>query len=264
MRRAERIGSAAIRGNRLSDGTWTMARIRPADRVSSLIEAAIRVFSRKGFRRAQMADIAREMGVSPGLLYNYVESKEALFYLVVDRGISDGRLEEPPSLPVKTPPPGAIAARVAERFRTSAALPALNAAVKRARADDPRRELEAIVRELYAVVSRTTAATEMIERSTFDIPELSQLYYGRMRGGLFARLTQLIESRIVAGQYRRVPDPALAARLIIETTTWFARKRHGDPGPERISDEAAEETVVDFVVNSLIPYGAGNQARTHK
>jgi AcrR family transcriptional regulator len=240
-----------------------MARTRPADRISNLINAAIYVFSRKGFRRAQMADIAREMGVSPGLLYSYVESKEALFYLVVDRGFSDGKIEEPPSLPVKSPAPGAIAKRIGERFRTVAALPALSAALKRPRAEDPRRELEAIVRELYGVVSRTAGAVEMIERSTLDIPELSQLFYGRMRGGLVERLARVIESRAAAGQFRPVPDPALAARLIVETTTWFARKRRGDPGPERISDKAAEETVVDFVVNSLVPCGGAASGRTH-
>jgi AcrR family transcriptional regulator len=230
-----------------------MARKRPAGRVSGLIDAAIRVFSRKGFRRAQMADIAREMGVSPGLLYSYVESKEALFYLVVDRGFGDGPVEEPLQLPVKTPAPGAIVKRVAERFRTAGAMPALSAALKRSHADDPRRELEAIVRENYAVVARTGSAVTIVERSALDVPELAQLFYGRMRGGLAERLTHLIDSRIEAGQYRRVPDSAVAARLIIETVTWFARNRHGDPGPERISDEAAEETVVDFVVNSLVP-----------
>jgi AcrR family transcriptional regulator len=229
-----------------------MARARPADRVSHLVKAAIRVFSRKGFRRAQMADIAREMGVSPGLLYSYVESKEALFYLVVDQSFGGGPIEEPSSLPVKTPEPGAIVKRIAERFRVAGAIPALAAALKRSRADDPRRELEAIVREHYAVVSRTASAVTIIERSALDVPELAQLFYGRMRGGLVARLARLFESRIEAGQYRRVPHPAVAARLIIETVNWFARNRRGDPGPERIADEAAEETVVDFVVNALV------------
>jgi AcrR family transcriptional regulator len=230
-----------------------MARTRPADRVSNLVAAAIRVFSRKGFRRAQMADIAREMGVSAGLLYSYVESKEALFYLVVDQGFGDEPVQEPLQLPVKTPAPGEIAKRIADRFRTAAAMPALSAALKRPRADDPRRELEAIVREHYAVVSRTGTAVTIIERSALDVPELAQLFYGRMRGGLVARIARLIDSRIEAGQYRRVPDSAVAARLIIETVTWFARNRRGDPGPEQISDEAAEETVVDFTVNALVP-----------
>lgn len=229
-----------------------MARTRPADRVSRLIEAAVRVFSSKGFRRAQMADIAREMGVSPGLLYNYVESKEALFYLVVDRGFSQGSAVEPPSFPVKTPPPGAIAKRIADRFRTEAAMPALSAALQRPRAEDPSAELKAVVRELYGIQYRTAHAITMLDRSALEMPELAGLFYGRMRGGLISRLRRLIESRIEAGQFRRVQHPAVAARLIIETSNWFARNRRGDPASQDISDEAAEETTVEFIVNSLV------------
>ncbi len=212
----------------------------------------MRVFSRKGFRRAQMADIAREMGVSPGLLYTYVESKEALFFLVVDQGFSRTPPAEPPSLPVRTPPPGAIAKRIAERFRTEAALPVLTAALKRQRAENPVTELEAIVRELYAVNYQTAHAITMLDRSALDMPELATLFYGRMRGGLIARLTRLLESRIETGQFRRVPHPRVAARLIIETVNWFARNRRGDPASKDISDAAAEETTVDFIVNSLV------------
>jgi AcrR family transcriptional regulator len=229
-----------------------MARSRPAGRISSLIDAAVRVFSSKGFRRAQMADIAHEMGVSPGLLYHYVESKEALFYLVVDQGLGPPPPDEPPSLPVRTPPPGAIVKRIAERFRVEAALPALSAALKRTRAADPAAELEAVVRELYAVTYRTAPVITMLDRSALDMPELAALFYGRMRGGLVSRLTRLIESRIEAGQFRRVPHPAVAARLIIETVGWFARNRRGDPASQDINDETAEETTVDFIVKSLV------------
>lgn len=229
-----------------------MARTRPADRVASLIDAAIRVFCRKGFRRAHMADIAREMGVSPGLLYNYVESKEALFYLVVDQGFGQESVEETLELPVKTPAPGAIVKRIAERFRTAGAMPALAAAIRRPRADDPRGELEEVVRALYAMVLRSATATTMIERSALELPGLADLFYRRMRSSVVERLSRLIESRAEARQYRRVPHPAVAARLIIETITWFARNRLGDPASESITDKAAEETVVDFIVNSLL------------
>lgn len=229
-----------------------MARTRPADRVSSLINAAIRVFSLKGFRRAQMADIAREMGVSPGLLYNYVESKEALFYLVIDQGFGNPPLGEPRPLPVRNPPPGAIVKRIAERFRKEAAVPALSTALKRPQAEDPSAELEAVVRELYASSYRTGYVTTMLDRSALDLPELAELFYGRMRGGLVLRLARLIESRAEAGQFRRVPHPAVAARLILETITWFARNRRGDPNSQDIDDESAQETTIDFIVNSLV------------
>jgi AcrR family transcriptional regulator len=228
-----------------------MARSRPADRIAKLIEAAIRVFSSKGFRRAQMADIAQQMGVSPGLLYSYVESKEALFYLVIDRGFGHAPAE-PPELPVRTPPPGAIASRISERFRAEAAMPLLAEALKRPRADDPHAELAAVVRELYGVQYRTAHAITMLDRSALDLPELTGLYYGKMRGGVVSRLTRLIESRMAAGQFRRVPHPAVAARLIVETCNWFARNRRGDPASQDISDEAAEETSIDFIVSSLV------------
>ncbi len=228
-----------------------MARTKPADRIPSLINAAIRVFATKGFRRAQMADIARAMGVSPGLLYNYVESKEALFYLVIDRGFSRRPSGEPPTFPVRTPAPGALVKLIAERFRQEAGAPTLLAALKRIRAENPSIELESIVRELYSNMYRTAHVTAMLDRSALDLPELAELYFGRMVGGVVAALTHLIESRVEAGQYRPVPHPAVAARLVVETIAWFARNRRGDRA-SHIDDEAAEETTVDFIVNSLV------------
>lgn len=228
-----------------------MARQVPRDRLPSLIEAAIRVFGAKGFRRAQMAEIAEEMGVSPGSLYNYVESKEALFYLVIDQGFGEPRTRMP-AFPIRTPPPGAIVRRIVEHFRTEAAQPTIEAAVKRDRAQDPHAELEAVARELYSAIYRTGRASRVIERSALDVPELAELFFKRMRGRIVAQLTQLIVSRTKADQYRRVPHPAVAARLIVETVTWFARNRRGDPNSQDISDEEAEETTVDFIVNSLL------------
>ncbi len=231
-----------------------MARAIPADRIPNLVDAAIRVFSRKGFRRAQMADIAGEMGVSSGSLYNYVESKEALFHLVIDQGFR----EQPPKpvvLPVPTPPPGAIARRVTERFGKQAEMRALSAALTRPRSSDPQDELEGIIGELYAVAYRTAGATTLFDRCAMDLPELADIFYGRMRQGIVSRLARLIESRVRSGQYRRVPHPAVAARLVIETITWFARNRRGDPASQDISDTAAEETTVDFIVNSLVATG---------
>jgi len=200
-----------------------------------------------------MADIAREMGVSQGLLYNYVESKEALFYLVVDRGLTQENDAESLSFPVRTPAPGAIVKRLTERFRRDLGMPLLSAAIKRAQAHDPSAELEAVVRELYASVDRNRHATTMLERSALDMPELAALFYGKMRPHLISRLTRFIELRIEAGQFRPVPYPAVAARLILETVTWFARNRRGDPASQDISDQAAEEATVDFLVNSLVP-----------
>jgi AcrR family transcriptional regulator len=46
------------------------------DRRRELVEAAVRVFARKGFHGSRVGDIAEEAGVAHGLLYHYFRSKD--------------------------------------------------------------------------------------------------------------------------------------------------------------------------------------------
>jgi TetR/AcrR family fatty acid metabolism transcriptional regulator len=43
-----------------------------------ILDAAVRVFARKGFHATRVGDIAREAGVAHGLLYHYFDSKDQL------------------------------------------------------------------------------------------------------------------------------------------------------------------------------------------
>ena len=52
------------------------------DRRRQLLDAAVRVFARKGYHDSRVGDIAEEAGVAHGLLYHYFESKEALLEAV--------------------------------------------------------------------------------------------------------------------------------------------------------------------------------------
>ena len=53
---------------------------QPADRRSQILEAALQVFSTKGFQKATNKDIASAAGgMSPGLIYHYFKGKEGLF-----------------------------------------------------------------------------------------------------------------------------------------------------------------------------------------
>ncbi len=52
----------------------------------AIIEAAIRIFGRTGFRDTKIADIAAEAGVATGTLYNYFSSKEDIFQSILDDG----------------------------------------------------------------------------------------------------------------------------------------------------------------------------------
>jgi AcrR family transcriptional regulator len=49
-----------------------------------IVDAAVRLFIQKGFHKTTTREIARESGISTGLLYEYVSSKEDVLYLVCD------------------------------------------------------------------------------------------------------------------------------------------------------------------------------------
>ena len=49
-----------------------------------LLDAAVRVFARKGYHAARVGDIAEEAGVAHGLLYHYFSSKEEVLETVFD------------------------------------------------------------------------------------------------------------------------------------------------------------------------------------
>ena len=74
------------------------------DRREQIIDAAMRVFAQKGFMKATNKDVAREAGITPGLIYYYFESKEALLKAVLEERspiqvvstITPEMLEQPP------------------------------------------------------------------------------------------------------------------------------------------------------------------------
>jgi len=53
-----------------------------------ILGAAIRCFIRDGFRGASTTDICAEAGISPGHLYHYFPSKEAIIEAMIDMGVA--------------------------------------------------------------------------------------------------------------------------------------------------------------------------------
>jgi TetR/AcrR family transcriptional regulator, fatty acid metabolism regulator protein len=67
----------------LTDGSIT------ADKRRVLLDAAVRVFARRGYHQARVGDIAEEAGVAHGLLYHYFSSKEEVLETIFRETWSD-------------------------------------------------------------------------------------------------------------------------------------------------------------------------------
>jgi AcrR family transcriptional regulator len=221
------------------------------ERLTEIAEAAVRVFTRSGYRRAQMSDVAKEAGVAPGTLYLYVESKEALFELALRRAL--GEALPASELPLPAPEKGALLEEIARRLARNATLPKLATALERPSPGDARAEFQAIVLELYDAIDRYHRALSLVDRSAPDWPELARIFYAQTRLRVVEQLAAYLERRIAEGELPEVPDPATAARLILETTAFFAMHRHNDPDAASITDEAARATVLHALANAFSP-----------
>jgi len=228
----------------------------PENRLKELLASATRVFVAHGYRRTQMADVAAALGVAKGTVYLSVESKAALFAACLRYADA-----EPPALselvlPLAAPAPAALAAELRAVLARESVPPALAAALARDRATDARGELEAIVRELFALSQRHRTAIKLMDRCGADHPELAAIFYEQGRFSQVDRLTRYLESRIATGALRPVPTASVAARFIVETIATWAVHMHWDPAPRFSEPADAEATVVQFLLGGLLPRSA--------
>jgi AcrR family transcriptional regulator len=228
------------------------------ERLPELIAAAVRVFTREGYRSARMSDVAAEMGLSEAAIYRYVGSKEGLFVLAIRHALL---LEDMPAgdLPLSPAPLAATLAEAREFIAEVVPFGTLAEALSGPGPGDPddaAAELEKILRELFELESRTREAADMLERSARELPEMADLLNAGIRGPVLAALTEYLNGRAQAGTLRRTPDAPVTARLVLETLTWFARHRFSDPAGAAIPADLAQDAAVDALVHALVPAGA--------
>jgi AcrR family transcriptional regulator len=224
-------------------------RRRPDEGVADLVDAATAVLSRKSVARAQMTDVAAEMGVSAGNLYNYVESKDVLLTLVLRRAL-DGELPDAGALPVRAVPLRETIAWLDRRLDWTSDFPVLETAMKRTRPADLAAEVGEVAVELYDVLVRVRPVVAILERSGGDIRELAEILQ-RVRGELFERMERYAELR--RRSLRTLPDLQVAVRLLIEATVYMARRRGEDPRAPSAPEEVVRESVRAMAVHLLLP-----------
>lgn len=221
----------------------------PARPLAEVADAAVRVFTAKGFRPAGISDVARELGLSHGAVYTYADSKQALLYLALMR-VLDPEATAALEIPVTTPSTEHIIDAVKAWSAARGGLDALEAVLATPPAESleqARDELGQIVDRLYAFIEDNNLALKLFARCSEDLPELATWYYVETRRGLLEVLGEYLSNRMDAGVLRQVPSIPVAARFIVETVAWFAMHRHGDADSAMLSDTDCRRSVQDLV-----------------
>ncbi len=61
----------------------------PDDRKREILDTAMQLFAERGFEATSLRGIAKHMGITPGLVYHYFDSKQKLFDEAMERYVED-------------------------------------------------------------------------------------------------------------------------------------------------------------------------------
>lgn len=61
----------------------------PDDRKREILDTAMQLFAERGFEATSLRDIAKHMGITPGLVYHYFDSKQKLFDAAMETYVED-------------------------------------------------------------------------------------------------------------------------------------------------------------------------------
>ncbi|GCE48641.1 TetR family transcriptional regulator [Thermosporothrix hazakensis] len=192
------------------------------DRREQIIDAAMNVFAHKGYSRATNKDIALEAGITPGLIYHYFESKEALLQAIINersplrvvRATSPTELEQPP---------------------------------------------EVFLRSLLLNVLHIIEGEQFIKIVRTVLPEI--LYNPAMQpvgSGIIDEeitfLSSYFERQMSIGKIRKA-DPRLAAQTLMGCVIGSVLRRHifHDPQALQYTREQLVDSILDVTLQGLLP-----------
>ncbi len=229
-----------------------MDRKKRMDRMARIVRKATRSFLIRGYRRTQVADIAEDAGIAEGTVFNYFESKEALFDFLIRASVLQSPLENWQSPPIPTPEPGATLEFLKAESQRINISGTLKTAIGKDTCPDPGLELEAIIRHIFRQISTFHVLYLLVEKSALDWPEMEIIWREHLVYPWMRLLEQYLDKRISQGHLRRVRDTHAAMWSILWLIDFFAKDRPYSPEADRISEEVGEETVLEIALRTFI------------
>jgi TetR/AcrR family fatty acid metabolism transcriptional regulator len=187
------------------------------DKRRLILDAAVRVFARKGYHTSRVGDIAEEAGVAHGLLYHYFRSKDELLDTIFRETWSD-ILE-------------AVRALEATDDTARERLAGIAKILLRAWRRDP---------DLVRVLVREVTRSSLLQRRMREIDEA------------FAGIERIIADGQEKGEFRSDLDTRMASYVFYGAleeilTGWVLGQL--DDGDDQIAE--AEQTVIEVVCGGL-------------
>lgn len=159
-------------------------RRRSRDRPDEILDAALRLFTERGFAATKVEDVAAAAGLSKGAVYLYFSSKEALLEALVHRAV------------------GPVAELAAARLSN--------------REEHPRATIERLMREVASAMAedRVVAVPLLVLREAPALPRIAEVYREAILQRVLPPLSALLSNGMARGLLRKV-DPDMAVRTLV-------------------------------------------------
>ena len=172
-------------------------------RRKQILDAALAVFSKKGYGEATIPDIAREAGVGVGTIYNYYESKRDLLVSLV-------------------------------RLYTSVVTEPLRELVVQLAEEDESTSVQTIIENGLDWGSDDLKGFLFIFTEVLRDPELAEHFSGQFLASVLQSLENYVAERVSSGDFRRL-DHKVVARALAGMILGFLllRKLEGEQSPTK-------------------------------
>jgi len=197
-------------------------RRRKSARPEEILQAALEVFTDRGFAATKLEDVARRAGVTKGTIYLYYENKEALFKALVR---------------------GTIVPVIAK-----------GEALAHSHTGTARDLFEQLVREYFRLVGDTqlSGIPRLMIAEAGNFPELARFYYEEVVTRGHNLMAGVLERGMKAGEFRRV-NVAVATKLAMAPLMHavVARKAFAACMPEGFDVAKYLDTHIDLYLHGI-------------
>jgi len=199
--------------------------MRDPDKPQQIIEAAVRVFARKGYFNSRVSDVAREAGIAAGTIYLYFDTKEEILITLF-------------------------------REKMAAFVSALRKAIAEER--DAVAKLRRLVRLHFQMLEGNPDLAEVVQ---VELRQGQKLFRGPASQEIatyFALISSVLDEGVAAGRFRADLPVKVATKMLFGAmdqmaTSWVLGKRG-----YRLADTA--EAVAEIFVQGIVAARAAEGA----
>jgi len=197
-------------------------RRRKEARPEEILEAALELFTEKGFTATRMTDVAKKAGISKGTLYLYFDSKEAIFRALVQ---------------------DVIAVRIEQ---------------EEALVDSFQGPSDVLLRQMindwwdYIGNSRLSAIPKLIVSESGNFPELAEFFVNQVVRRARKLYAKAISRGVVRGEFY-AQSPETVARLVIAPMVHMVIWMHSlQTFDDRIDAREYIDLHIEFILKNLV------------